>query len=79
MRPIKDDRLGYIERWPAFVADRLSVASLFMNLNLNFLQHLTFHVAFNKNLKASKASGASEAGQVFQPVRAKQAGAWGPV
>ena len=35
------------------------------------LMDLTFHLAFNKTLRASKAIGASKAGQVSQPVRAK--------
>ena len=33
----------------------------------------------NKTLSMSKSKGASEAGQVSQPVQAKQAGAGGPV
>ena len=43
------------------------------------LRDLTFRVAFNKTLRASKESGASKAGQVSQPVPGKQAGAGGPV
>ena len=39
----------------------------------------TFLVAFNKTLRASKASRASEAGQVSQPVPAKRAVTGGPV
>ena len=39
----------------------------------------TLHVAFNKTLRVSKACGASKAGQVFQPLRAKPTGAGGPV
>ena len=45
----------------------------------NKVKDLTFRVAFNKTVRASKASGASEAGEVSQPVRAKRAGAGGPV
>ena len=36
-------------------------------------------VACDKTVRASEARGASEAGEVSQPVRAKQAGAGGPV
>ena len=38
------------------------------------LSTLTFHVAFNKTVRASKASWASEAVEVSQPVQAKRAG-----
>ena len=46
---------------------------------VNKVKDFTFHVAFNKTLRASEASEASKAWQVCQPVRVKQAGAEGPV
>ena len=45
------------------------MTDLVTTLNLNSLQHLTFCVVFNKTLRASKASEASEAGG---PVQADQ-------
>ena len=36
------------------------------------LGDLTFHAAFHKTLRVIKESGASEAGQVSQPVQAKR-------
>ena len=53
-------------RWPTSL----------QNLTLA-LKDLTFLVAFNKNTRVSKASGASEAWQVSQPVLAKWAIAGG--
>ena len=44
---------------------------------VNKVKDLTFRVAFYKTTRASEASGASEAGQVNQPVRVKQAMAGG--
>ena len=46
---------------------------------MSTIKDLTFLVAFNKTVVASEASGASEAGQVNQPVQEKQAGDGGPV
>ena len=43
------------------------------------LKNLTAHVAFNKTFRACNGSGASEARQVFLPVRVKPAGTEGPV
>ena len=43
------------------------------------LRDLNFHVAFNKTIRASEASGVSEAGQVSQQVRERQDRAEGPV
>ena len=55
-------------RWPTSLQD----------LSLT-IRDLTFCVAFNKTLRASKVSEANKAGQVSHPVQAKLAGAWGLV
>ena len=45
-----------------------------MTLNLSYI-----FVVFNKTLRVSEESGAREAGEVSQPMRALQDGARGPV
>ena len=41
-----------------------------VNLFTTISKNLTFHVAFNKTVRASEVSGTSEAGEVSQPVQA---------
>ena len=70
--------LRWLTRVPCKMTDHtLKMTNLLTTLKLNSLCHLlTFHVIFHNTLRASKASGASEAGQVSQ---AEQVGAGGPV